>query len=201
MVRAFAVLIVVDAVRLDRREWQIDVLAVNQRSAVRILRLNVLKKLIDADVRREVLRVRSEDVEQLLVNRMLLTRPAVLRILILARVGVEEAWPGLRWIQRSRVVAKVHVVLIIIMRRRRHEDVIAEIVFLIVFVELLVRLLLRNLRRFAIDGRVERHLHFMLIQILLGVDDVARVILVIQRHLRRLLLVLVRLFVDCLVGF
>lgn len=90
MVRAFAVLVVVDAVRLDRREWQVDVLAVQIRSTVLVLRLNVLKQLVDANMWRDILGVGAENVKQLLVNWVLTTRGRVGE-LIFACVGIEKS--------------------------------------------------------------------------------------------------------------
>lgn len=88
MVRALAVLIVVDAVRLDRREWH--VLAVQIRPTVLVLRLNVLQQLVDTNVWRNVLRVGAENVEQLLVN-WVLTTSGSFRELILACIGIEKS--------------------------------------------------------------------------------------------------------------
>lgn len=144
MIRSFAVLVVIDAVRLNWGEWKIDVLSVQQGPSVGILRLNVLQQLIDPDVRRNVLRVRSQDVEQLLINRVL-TRSSAFWELILAGVGVEETRAGL--LHRSKwFLAKVHIIFIVIERGRWNENIIAEVIFLIVFVELFMWFFLWNLR-------------------------------------------------------
>lgn len=116
MIRAFSILIVVDAVRLNGREGQVNVLSVENRSAVVILRLDVLQQLINSNVRGKVLRVGPENVEQLLVNRM--SRAGRLRVLILAGVRAEESWPRLLRLRvvRPNVVAKVHIIFIVIVR-------------------------------------------------------------------------------------
>lgn len=157
MIRAFAELIVVDAVRA-RLEWQIKVLTMNCGAAVRVLRLNVLQQLVDSNVWREILRVRSENVEQLLVNVMV-------RELVLAGVGIIKSWARLLVHRRqSRVlVAIVNIVKFIVIVRRRGEHIVVVIVLLVVFIELLVRFFLGNFRRFAIVGGVERHFDFMFI--------------------------------------
>lgn len=86
-------------------------------------------------------------------------------------------------------------------RRRRHKDVVAEIVFLVVLVELLVRLLLRNFGRLAVHRRIKRHLNFMAVVVVFARLHVARVVLVIWRQLRRLrLLIFMGLFMRVLVG-
>lgn len=157
MIGAFAVLIVVDAVGLVGIERQVDVLAVEMRAGVGILRVNVLQELIDADVGRKILRVGPEDVEQLLVNRM----GRVVGELVLAGVGVEEAGAGRQL--RPHTIAEVVQVIFIDVMTRRNEHVIVKVVLLVVFIELLMRLFLRNFRRFAIDGRVEWHFDFMIL--------------------------------------
>lgn len=73
----------------------------------------MLEKLVDAKVRRDVCRIRSKDVEQLLVNRML-TRWIVLGELIFTRVRVEETRSGR--VLRSNIVTKVSVIFIDIVR-------------------------------------------------------------------------------------
>lgn len=201
---ALAVLVVVDAIWMDWSERQVNVLSVEMRSstAVGVLRrLDVLEELVDADVRRQVLAVGPEDVEQLLVDRVV--RTGRVRVLSLRGVGIVKARP--RWQHRLvLVLGKVHVVLVVVgmYRGRRDEDVIAKVVLLIVLVELLVRLLLRNLGWLAIHRRIERHFNFMTVVVVVFARlHVARVILVIRRQLRRFrLLKFMRLFVQVLVG-
>lgn len=148
---------------------------------------------------RQVLAVGADDVEQLLVNRVVGTR--LVGILSFARVWVVEArarWQ--HWL--VFVIGKVHIVLIVIGmdRRRRDEDIIAEIIFLVVLVELFMRLLLRNLWWLAVHRRIERHFHFMVVQIFARLH-VARVVLMIRWQFRRFcLLIFMRLFVQVLVG-
>lgn len=88
---ALAVLVVVDAVRLDGREWQVNVLSVQMRSGAAVLRrLDVLEQLVDADVRWQVLAVGAEDVEQLLVDGVV--RTGRVWVLSLAGVRIVETW-------------------------------------------------------------------------------------------------------------
>lgn len=113
MIRSFAELIVIDAVRLDGSKWQVDVLSVELGPTVGILRMDMLQQLIDSDVWGEVLRVRAQDIKQLLVNRMLTWR-SVFGKLIFAGVGVEEAGAGLLHLWSKRVLTVIHIVFIVI---------------------------------------------------------------------------------------